>query len=317
MSYDFTIAVIICTHNPRMDCLNRVLSALKLQSFPLDKWELLVVDNASDRILKDVVDLEWHPNARHLREERLGKIYALMTGFRESQSELIITFDDDTIPAGDYLEKAVTISSNWSRLGAWGGQVNLEFDGAIPEWTREYWWCFGDRHFNTDHWANLHYLNESTPCGGGMCLRRCVALKYMEETKRDPLRQTLGRFGKGVGGSEDSDLALVSCDLGLGTGTFAGLCVTHIVQASRVQEPYLLKLYEGIAYSGLILKALRNQLPKTRRLRARLLDRLIALGKPARTRRFMAAASRGEARALHIIKEGLAKQPSGHSDGPE
>src|SRR4051812_40600623 len=38
---------IVCTHNPRADYLRRVLNALRVQSFAVDRWELIIIDNAS------------------------------------------------------------------------------------------------------------------------------------------------------------------------------------------------------------------------------------------------------------------------------
>ena len=62
------ISVIICTHNPRPDYLRRVLDALKAQTLPKERWELLLIDNASNEPLSGEWDLSWHPHARHIRE---------------------------------------------------------------------------------------------------------------------------------------------------------------------------------------------------------------------------------------------------------
>jgi glycosyltransferase involved in cell wall biosynthesis len=45
------ISVITCTHNPRQDYLDKVLTALKAQTLSLDQWEYLLVDNASNQLL--------------------------------------------------------------------------------------------------------------------------------------------------------------------------------------------------------------------------------------------------------------------------
>ena len=37
-----------------------------------ERWELLLIDNRSDRPLANVYDLSWHPLARDMREEELG-----------------------------------------------------------------------------------------------------------------------------------------------------------------------------------------------------------------------------------------------------
>jgi glycosyltransferase involved in cell wall biosynthesis len=46
------VSVVIPTHNPRMDYLVRVIEGLRGQTLPREKWELLVVDNASNVPLK-------------------------------------------------------------------------------------------------------------------------------------------------------------------------------------------------------------------------------------------------------------------------
>ena len=41
------VSVAICTHNPRRDYLRRALAALEAQTLARDRWELVMVDNAS------------------------------------------------------------------------------------------------------------------------------------------------------------------------------------------------------------------------------------------------------------------------------
>ena len=45
------ISVVICTHNPQLNYLNKVLTALKSQTLSPTQWQLLLVDNASDSVL--------------------------------------------------------------------------------------------------------------------------------------------------------------------------------------------------------------------------------------------------------------------------
>ena len=97
------ISVIICTRNPREDYLRRTLDALKAQSLPKDQWELLVVDNASDAPLAGRFDLSWHPNARHVREEKVGLTHARLHGIAASQADLLVFVDDDNVLRPDYL----------------------------------------------------------------------------------------------------------------------------------------------------------------------------------------------------------------------
>ena len=92
-----SLSVIICTHNPRSDYLSRVLQALDSQSLSKESWELLLIDNASEKILSTEIDLSWHPNSRHIREEQLGLTPARLRGIKESVGEILIFVDDDNV----------------------------------------------------------------------------------------------------------------------------------------------------------------------------------------------------------------------------
>jgi len=72
MSERLEVTVVICAHNPRPDKFSRVIEALRHQTLPPIKWELLLVDNASDSSLSRIWNIAWHPNARHIREDQLG-----------------------------------------------------------------------------------------------------------------------------------------------------------------------------------------------------------------------------------------------------
>ncbi|RYG01725.1 MAG: glycosyltransferase, partial [Chitinophagaceae bacterium] len=41
------LSVVICAHNPNPEYLKRVLLSLQKQTLPIEKWELLLIDNKS------------------------------------------------------------------------------------------------------------------------------------------------------------------------------------------------------------------------------------------------------------------------------
>jgi glycosyltransferase involved in cell wall biosynthesis len=51
------VSVILCTHNPRPDYLDRVLASLRGQTLPAEQWEFLLVDNASRQPLEEIWDI--------------------------------------------------------------------------------------------------------------------------------------------------------------------------------------------------------------------------------------------------------------------
>jgi glycosyltransferase involved in cell wall biosynthesis len=295
------IGVITCTHNPRQDYLEKVLAALKSQTLPLEQWEYLLIDNASDRQLSSEIDLTWHPNARHLRENKLGLTPARLRGIQESQADILVFVDDDNILDSDYLEVALQIGKDWSILGAWGGQIRGGFERIPPDWTKPYWVYLGIREFDRDKWSNLLHQHETTPCGVGLCVRKIVAEKYTELITNDPKRLALDRKGTIVTSCGDTDLAFTACDIGLGTGQFKALKSTHLMPPNRLEERYLLKLYEGIYYSHLILDSFRNKMPVRMSWLGRLSDYQRMLRMPPRKRRFYQARKRGIALAIQEI----------------
>jgi glycosyltransferase involved in cell wall biosynthesis len=190
------LSVLICTHNPRRDYLDKVLHALKSQTLPMELWELLVIDNASDELLSPEIDLTWHPQARHIREEQLGLTPARLRGIQEATAETLVFVDDDNVLDSDYLEVALRISKDWSTIGAWGGQAIPEFEETPSEWTKPYWGYLAIREFDRDIWSNLLRQGETVPCGAGLCVRRLLLRKYADLVRKQPKRAGMDRKGK-------------------------------------------------------------------------------------------------------------------------
>lgn len=253
------ISVIICTHNPREDYLERTLNALRGQRLPYDQWELLLIDNASKEQLDEKWDLSWHPAGRHLREKKLGLTNARLMGIKESKGALLLFVDDDNVLFSDYLEEVIAIAKTWPTLGAWGGQQFPEFEEEPPleKWKVDFWSGKLDR----DIWSN-NFDREAAPSGSGACIRKRVAMHYASLAQTDDLRLNLGRNGTGLNAAEDIDMDYSACDLGLGTGRFRALKLTHLIPAKRLTDEYLYKLCEGFGYSETILEALRGSPPQ-------------------------------------------------------
>ena len=122
------ISVIICSLNPRSDYFGRVLESLRAQTLDTDQWELLLVDNASDRPLADSWDLSWHPHHLKVREEEQGLTPARLRGIKESEGQLIVFVDDDVL-ASNYLERALEVERAYPFVGVFGaGVLTPEFE---------------------------------------------------------------------------------------------------------------------------------------------------------------------------------------------
>jgi glycosyltransferase involved in cell wall biosynthesis len=303
------VSVIICAHNPRPDYLRRVLDALMVQTLSKELWELLLIDNASKVKLADSWDLSWHSHARHVREEELGLTPARVRGIREAQCELLVFVDDDCELDGHYLAQALQVAERHLALGAWGGQCLPCFEQEPMEWTKPYWGHLTIRRFTKERWSNVSTDDECVPWGAGLCIRSCVAKAYLQRVEADPLLNKLDRKGSQLLSCGDLDMALTACDLGFGVGIFPQLQLNHLIPKNRIQEEYLLKVYEGHAYSSLIMNVRRGQafagrpIDPFRRFLGQTKRRFTM---PAVTRRFFEARLNGQQKALEdIIKWGL------------
>lgn len=311
----FAASVIICSHNPREDYIRRVLEALKAQTLPVTDWELLIVDNASKEPLAGRFNISWHPNARFLSEQKTGKTYAILRAITESTGDLLVIVDDDNVLRADYLQAALKISADWPQLGAWSGSCIAEFEIEPPTDLRPWLAGLVIEKLTKPFWANLPVGGPALPPGAGMTARRAVVEYYREQVSRDPVRQVLGRSGKRLAAGEDSDMALCSIPLGLGTGRFPELELTHLIPARRLTLEYIERLHEGFGYADVVLRAIHQkdslgQLGSKSVKYFLLPILLLAAGKGPVARRIRLAEERGRAAAREELQRlGYFNQP--------
>jgi glycosyltransferase involved in cell wall biosynthesis len=251
----FDASVIICTHDPRSDYFARVLDGLRNQTLPLDRWELLIVDNASQVPLASTCDISWHPTARHILERELGVAYARRRGIREASANLIIFVDDDNVLDENYLAEAIKIGREWPPLGAWGsGCIRGEFEVEPPVSLTKLqpWWLIPVREVPAARWSNVASCEDAIPWCAGLCLRKEIGMAYMQACDQSSIQIT-SRQGASLFGGEDIEISFVCCNHGLGVGIFPELKLTHLIPKRRLSEDYLVRMMEDSSLSGLLL----------------------------------------------------------------
>lgn len=295
------LSVVICTHNPRLDYLQRCVDALRGQTLALNLWELVVVDNRSDEPVADRADLSWRSVARIVREETLGLTPARLRGIRETTGELLVFVDDDNVLDADFLEVALRVSKEKSFLGSWSGQCRAGFEEQPPEWTRRYWGNLVILEFEHDIWSNLPRLPQSMPCGAGLCVRRNVAAHYLDLHESGKRSFQFDRNGTALLSCGDNDLAACACDIGLGVGLIASLRLTHLISPERLTEDYLVRLSEGIYFSAVILDHFRSSPSEMASYKVRWHEPARALLAGGPHRKIQLACLRGRRRGLKFV----------------
>ena len=246
-------SVIICAHNPRSDYFARVLDSLRSQTLPLNKWELLIIDNASKVPLARHWHISWHPTVRHIVENEIGVAAARRRGIREACAELIVFVDDDNVLDKTYLTQAVGIGRDWPLLGAWGsGSIQADFEVKPSEPIIKFLPYLALREIASPQWSNVASCWQAMPWGAGLCVRTPVALAYCQSCERSSIHIS-GRLGNSPFSGEDKEIALACCAQGSGFGIFPDLNITHLIPRHRVSEDYLVRLVEGTRLSDLLL----------------------------------------------------------------
>jgi len=98
------VSVIIPTYHD-WDCLKQCLNALKAQSYPAYRFEVLVVNNDPDDLSPYGVV---KGNVRLLEESKPGSYAARNAAIRVAKGEIFAFTDSDCIPDADWLLNAVT-----------------------------------------------------------------------------------------------------------------------------------------------------------------------------------------------------------------
>jgi glycosyltransferase involved in cell wall biosynthesis len=246
-------SVIICAHNPRSDYFARVLDGLRNQTFPLHKWELLIVNNASRLPLASSWDISWHPTAHHIVESELGLTPARRRGIQEASADLIIFVDDDNVLDETYLAEAIKIKQEWPSLGVWGsGSIEGDFEVELPESLRDHRNWLPLREVTAPRWGNVVASYEDAPIGAGLCVRKKVAMAYRQFCDESSIQIT-DRQGASLFGGGDTEISFICCSHGLGIGIFPELKLTHLIPQGRVSEDYFVRLLEGTCLSHFLL----------------------------------------------------------------
>ncbi len=256
-----SLTVVVPTYNPRLDHLERVFQGLRSQDVPIETWDLLVVDNNSTPPLARQIDVTWHRNARVIAEPTPGKMHALSTAFRATISSLILILDDDTVPAPDLIRLTLRIADEFPVLGTWSTRVELELEDpslAPPQRLRA---LLAERLVERPMWSNDLQHTPSTAWGCGMTVRRSVADAYLQQTADNPSRLQLDPVGDQPGYGGDTDLSYTGCSIGLGSGVFPQLRITHLIPARRCTTEYLLRNLEAHSFSHYVQHVVRYGTP--------------------------------------------------------
>jgi len=251
-------SVIICTYNPRLDYLGRVLVNVGAQTLARDQWEVILVDNRSEPPVEGRLETATFRPDKVVREETAGLVAARSRGLSASCGKWLVFVDDDNVLKEDYLEELQRLIAAHPHVAMWLAEIRPEFETQPPEEFRMYWPFLAIREVTRTQWSNIP-VKELLGCGAGMAVKREVMEKWTNEIKADPLRAHLGRKQDSLLAAEDTDIGYTACDMGLGVGESKGLQVTHLIPPRRLKPSYLRKIVYSVSYSHAFLDLVRQR----------------------------------------------------------
>jgi len=131
------LSVIVCTRN-RAAFLGPCLESALRQSYPRDRYEVIVVDNGSSDGTAAICRGFEPRGVRHVLEPVIGLSRARNTGWREARGTYVGYLDDDaTADEGWLAAVAESVDLTEGRADWIGGAIYLKWEAPAPVWMNE------------------------------------------------------------------------------------------------------------------------------------------------------------------------------------
>ena len=131
------ISVIIPTLNEER-YIGRCLESLTRQTYPKDRFEVLVIDGMSkDRTLKVVKRFKGRIRLRIFNNKKIRHVYAFNQGIRESRGDYFIILSGHSYVEDDFIEKKVEtlfkVREKYPEVAAVGGTIEAVYEGRLSK----------------------------------------------------------------------------------------------------------------------------------------------------------------------------------------
>ncbi|MEQ8821107.1 MAG: glycosyltransferase [Sumerlaeia bacterium] len=241
-----SVSVVVCTRNSKHR-VEETLRSLRTQSMARERYEVLVVDNASDDGTDEILQaLCAELELTYIEEPELGLSAARNRGILDSAGELIYFIDDDAV-APPFLLDVLWADFVRENADAVGGAVHGLWEETPPAW------------LNSNLWRGLSLLsygNEARPLvypeiliGTNVGFRRNVFERY---GYFDP---DLGRKGDNLMGNEERALEKRILEDGGLVFYNPSAFVFHKVPIARMTHGYM---FERIRQASLSVGRMRD-----------------------------------------------------------
>jgi len=256
------LTVIIPTYN-RAASLRKTLNSLSAAALPPGlEVDVIVVDNNStdntSQVAEEMASQFVEVGFRYLFEPRQGRSFAVNSGLRTADGDLISTIDDDEqIDKNWYIEIHKIFNDRWEEVDFVGGKILPNLEADPPTWIEPLkegalcWRDFGDHEWRYD---------KNSPMITG-------AHGIFKKSTFDRIglyNEALGVKGKGFLGGEDEVFYDQLIEAGFQGIYHPKLVVYHDVPARRLTKAFYRRWLIGVGMSRRLADLHYKPIPGTR-----------------------------------------------------
>jgi len=237
------ISVVICTHN-QAGYLNKSLDSLVSQTLPQERFEVIVVDNASRDHTKDVLlNFAALQNFRCIHEPILGLSVARNTGWKNARGDYVAFLDSDAVASPEWLERiSGRFASARPETAAVGGRIVPIWQGRRPEWLSKDL----ETYLGIIDWSDKPLIiDDGSPyylAGSNLAFRK----NALEKT--NGFCPSLGRLGKRLLSNEEILLQRQLTQMNMSLVYDPGICVHHHVKSHCLHKKWF---YQRLFWQGI------------------------------------------------------------------
>jgi glucosyl-dolichyl phosphate glucuronosyltransferase len=225
------VSVIIPTFN-RSATLRMTVDRFLAQSYPADRFEIVIIDNASTddtpRVIETMTDRA--PNVRGMIETRRGAHFARNSGAMAARGGILYFTDDDMLADPALLERIVTAFAPGSNVGSATGRILPRWETEPPQWVLEH--C-QNQLLSLNDLGEATIISDDDP-GVFSCHQAMLREAFMRAGGFNP-----DTNAEKFTGDNETGLNIKVRKLGYRFAYVGGSVTHHIIPAARMTQRYL------------------------------------------------------------------------------
>lgn len=246
------IAIAICTYN-RYDLLPKAIDSVIKQDFPVDQYEVLVIDNTPNaeegegkKIQEKYADIS---NLTYVFEKTAGLSNARNVAMNMTSAKYISYIDDDAITLKNWLSNVVLAFESFENVGVVGGKIAPMWEIQRPAWLNDQL----TGHVSVVDWSGELRIatDEEWFAGANISFRRDVLLES------GGFSTSLGRVGNGnsLMSNEEVEVLKYIKETGCKAVYAPEAVVDHLVEEKRLRRDWFRRRVAWQATSDFVMNA--------------------------------------------------------------